>query len=189
VSTRLPVLTTARLVVRPFALDDLDACHRTLDGDAGGGRSRDQRAAWLDWTVRSYDELAALYQPPYGDRAVALRDGGELVGAVGLVPVLAPLDRLRAYGGDVAADHLRPEVGLFWATAAAHRRRGYAAEAAAALIDHAFGAVGLRRIVALTERDNLASQAVMRRLGMAIEDNPRPDPPWFQVAGVLDTRP
>jgi hypothetical protein len=25
----------------------------------------------------------------------------------------------------------------------------------------------------------------MRHLGMAIEHNPRPDPPWFQVVGVL----
>jgi hypothetical protein len=26
----------------------------------------------------------------------------------------------------------------------------------------------------------------MRRLGMTIERNPRPDPPWFQTVGRLD---
>ena len=80
----------------------------------------------------------------------------------------------------------RPEVGLFYHVAETHRRRGYAAEAAAALAGHAFAELSLRRVVATTEHTNVASIGVMRKLGMRIERNPRPQPPWFQVVGVLE---
>jgi RimJ/RimL family protein N-acetyltransferase len=79
-----------------------------------------------------------------------------------------------------------PEVGLYWAVAPAFRRRGIAAEAAAALIDHAFAELSLARVVATTDRDNLASIGVMRRLGMRVEENPEPEPAWFQVVGILE---
>jgi RimJ/RimL family protein N-acetyltransferase len=77
-------------------------------------------------------------------------------------------------------------MGLYWALAPAHRGNGYATEAARALIDHAFGALNLARIVATTERSNTASRAVMRRLGMRVEENPLPEPEWFQVVGWLE---
>jgi RimJ/RimL family protein N-acetyltransferase len=43
---------------------------------------------------------------------------------------------------------------------------GYAVEAAAAILDYAFGVVGLARVIAEIDRDNAASEAVVRRLGM-----------------------
>jgi RimJ/RimL family protein N-acetyltransferase len=44
----------------------------------------------------------------------------------------------------------------------------------------------LRRLIATTEYDNAASQAVMRKLGMRLVHNPNPEPAWFQVVGCLD---
>ena len=196
---RVPLLETARLVVRPFTLDDLDAIYLILDvelGDAGAGtegtRARDERRRWLQWTVLNYEELVRLYQPPYGDRAVTLKETGQLIGACGFVPCLAPFGQLPGFGaagGDASAATARltsTEFGLFYAIAPACRRRGYAAEAAGALIGYAFTRLRLGRIVATTSYDNAASMGVMRRLGMRIERNPYPDPPWLQVVGVLE---
>ena len=45
---------------------------------------------------------------------------------------------------------------------------GYASEAARAVLDHAF-ASGLPRVLAVTHRENLASQAVARRSGMSYQ--------------------
>src|SRR5690606_36050384 len=84
----LPDLATPRLLIRRLRMDDLADIHRILDLEAPDGGSRDQRSAWLEWTVRNYDALELLYQPPYGERAVTLRESGELIGAVGLVPDL-----------------------------------------------------------------------------------------------------
>jgi RimJ/RimL family protein N-acetyltransferase len=182
----LPILETARLLVRPFVLDDLDACHQLFDVEAfQTGRTLDQRREWLDWSVRNQEALARLEQPPYGDRAVVLKATDQVIGAVGLVPSLGPFDRLPSFGGDAGAERFRPEVGLFWATRTGYRRQGYAAEAAKAVIDYGFAVLMLARIVATTEHDNVASQAVMRRLGMNVERNPLAEPQWFQAVGVL----
>jgi len=59
-----------------------------------------------------------------------------------------------------------PCVEIGWRLAAAHWGRGYASEAAAAALDHGFGALGLAEIVAFTLPRNHRSRAVMQRLGM-----------------------
>jgi RimJ/RimL family protein N-acetyltransferase len=182
----MPVLETERLLVRPFELDDLEVCHQLLDVEAWQtGQSLDERRLWLEWTVLSTQALDRLHQPPYGDRAVVLKATGELVGSVGIVPSFGLFGRLPSFGGDVQLKHARTEVGMFWATRTGHLRRGYATEAALALVDFAFNTMQLQQIIATTTYENVASQGVMRRLGMSIEHNPSPDPPYFQVVGVL----
>ena len=172
------MLETQRLRVRPLSTGDADAVH-AVSGEPHPG--------WLEWTVASYGQLEALRQPPYGERAICLREGGELVGMVGVVPSMGPFAQLPGFGGAIGpANRMRPEVGLYWAVASQHRGNGYATEAARAVIDHGFAELGLARIVATTERDNLASIAVMRRLCMRIERNPLTEPDWFQVVGWLD---
>lgn len=174
----LPRLETSRLVVRPLTIDDAEALRLTVEG---------LHAGWLEWTVASYEQLEALDEPPYGERGIELRDTRELAGLVGLVPSMGPFARLPGFGSAVGdPERYRPEVGIFWSLAPAHRGKGYATEAARAVIEHAFGVLNLARIVATTERENAASIAVMRRLGMRVEENPLPEPPWFQVVGWLD---
>lgn len=195
---RVPTLETARLLIREFALDDLPALHQFLDGELAetvhreplSGRAERQR--WLEWTILSYAQLAMLRQPPYGERAIVSKDSGELVGACGFVPCLAPFDQLpsfRAAGEPAPRGGSLPEVGLYWSVAPARQRRGYATEAASALIAHAFSELNLQRIVATTDYANIASMGVMRKLGMRLERNPSPHPPWLQVVGVLDRAP
>lgn len=188
-STAMPILETERLIVRPLTMDDLPAVYQLLDHEAWQtGQSLAEREHWLRWTMMNYIELAKLYQPPYGDRAVVLKATGELVGSVGVVQSYGPFAVLPAFGGHTAdfnARKFEPALGLFWATRAAHQKKGFAAEAARAVIDFLFTNFNLRRIVATTEYDNHASQAVMRKLGMRLERNPFSEPVWFQVVGVL----
>jgi RimJ/RimL family protein N-acetyltransferase len=188
--TAMPDLRTERLLIRRFRQADLDDIHRVfLDAgwDEPTAESRELRRRWLDWAVANYDALAALYQPPYGDRAIALASTGELVGSVGLVPAFGPFGQLPYYQARGVAHRMNiPEVGLFWALRRDHQKQGYAAEAARAVIDYAFEVLRVARVVATTTHDNAPSIAVMRRLGMAVERNPLPEPPWFQVIGILD---
>jgi ribosomal-protein-alanine N-acetyltransferase len=46
--------------------------------------------------------------------------------------------------------------------------------------------MGVKRVVATTTYENAASVRVMRKLGMRVERNPFPDPPWLQVVGLLE---
>jgi RimJ/RimL family protein N-acetyltransferase len=91
-----------------------------------------------------------------GFAATERRSDGAFVGMVGLGRVrfapTAPLD------GAV-------EIG--WRLAREHWGQGYATEAARAWLAHGFDTLGLDEIVAFTVPDNLPSQAVMLRLGMA----------------------
>lgn len=190
----MPVLETARLFVRPFQIEDLEAAYRLFDIELSAGESqamppKKERAEWLEWTVRSYKQLATLHQPPYGDRAIVLKSGQTLIGACGFAPCLNAFEQMPNFAyHDSSVKHglYSPEVGLFYAVSPAQQRRGYASEAAQALIDYAFAQLQLKRIIATTDYDNAASMAVMRKLGMSIAHNPQVEPAWLQVVGVLE---
>jgi RimJ/RimL family protein N-acetyltransferase len=192
----MPVLEAERLFIREFTLEDLADLHRLLDAELATpeqkARTLAEREAWLRWTVAGYAENEKLLNPPYGDRAIVLRDGGQLVGACGLVPCYAPFALIPALAGvgegeaDPRDARSRPEVGIYYAVAPEHQRRGYATEAARALINFALREMRAARVVATTTRDNAASIAVMRRAGMRIAENPHVEPHWLQVVGVTE---
>jgi RimJ/RimL family protein N-acetyltransferase len=186
----VPPLTTERLVIRSLTIGDLEDVYRLLDAPASSVVTEPElwqaRADWLQWTVLGYEQLASLHQPPLGERAITLRESGQLVGLAGYTPVLDALPQMPALapaGGTLRGVNSL-ELGLYYHVAPAWRRRGIAREAAQALIDFAFAEMQLWRIVATTTYDNEGSQAVMRRLGMAILSNPQPEPFHLQIVGV-----
>lgn len=180
-------LETERLIVREYAEGDAPARMALMTECFDSDYTLEQHQGWLDWTIGSYREHGAMFQPPYGDYAVALKSTGELVASVGLVPQGVPwavLPEFRAYG-ESAHELVTPEYGMFWATLNAHRGKGYAAEAARAFMnDFIFGVLNARRAIATTEHDNIGSQRVMEKIGMTLYRNPGPDPFWFNVVGV-----
>ena len=186
-SLRLPTLETDRLIIRDFAPGDFETVHRILDQEDafGEGASAEDRRHWFDWSIMNYKAFASLYQPPWGDRAVTLKNTGEVVGVVGYTTMFHPLTDIME-GKRVGNAKWHPEMGLFWVVTQKHRGNGYAEEAARALIDYAFKHFNLKRIVATTDFDNKASQAVMKKLGMALHENHEGVPDWFEVLGVLE---
>ena len=178
-------LETDRLIIRAFTLEDADAYSRLLDAAFGADSygSPDARRVMFEYQVAADAGLALLHQPPYGDRAIVLRSSGEIVGSVGFAPCLMPFGQLPSFE---PTTRFTSEIGLFWALFPDRQDHGYATEAATAMVAYAFAELRLRRIVATTEHDNARSLKVMRRLGMRIERNPRPEPAWFQSVGILD---
>jgi RimJ/RimL family protein N-acetyltransferase len=82
---------------------------------------------------------------------------------------------LETHGGTlVGATLLKPlpeaaEVEVGWHLGKAHWGRGYATEGARGAVAHGFGTVGLDTVYAVIYRENEASLAVARRLGMTYE--------------------
>jgi RimJ/RimL family protein N-acetyltransferase len=189
--TAMPTLTTDRLIVRPLAMDDLEAIHAILDVQLAGAapaETLEARRRWLQWTVLGYEQLALLHQPPYGERAVTLQSTGQLIGACGFAPCLDMFEQLPSLapgGQPPERSRATAEVGLYWAISPDFQGHGYATEAAQALVDYAFRHLKLKRIIATTTYDNTPSLSVMRKLSMRLERNPRPEPRWLQVVGVL----
>ena len=186
----IPVLESERLRIRPFQNADLPQLFAIkqaigwVDAQKTAEQQQQAEADYLDWAVRNERQLAQLGQPPYGDRAVVLKATGQLIGSVGLVPCVDVYGQLPSLGGQ-ANCFATAEVGLLWLIDPAHQGKGWATEAAQTLVNYAFGTMRLQRLIATTEHENLASQAVMRKLGMMVERNPFPDPPWLQTVGVL----
>lgn len=176
-------LETSRLRIRHFKASDLDDCLRFQRDAFAPTVKREAADKWLRWTIDSYRELAKLGQPPYADYAVELRGSGRFIGSVGIVPTVVPWG---VFAGDRGDRRLTPEIGLFWGILTEHRRRGYAGEAAAALINFLLVDFGARQLVATTEHDNIASQATMTKLGMTLYRNPAAAPAWRQVVGKLE---
>jgi predicted acetyltransferase len=85
------------------------------------------------------------------------------------------------------SEYYTTEFGLFWAIDPKHQRQGYATEAAQRMASYALKQLRVKRIVATTENTNIASQNVMRKIGMRLTRNPLPEPSWLQVVGVLDS--
>lgn len=64
-----------------------------------------------------------------------------------------------------------PGIEIGWRLAREHWGKGYATEAARAVVAHAFGPLGLDSLVSFTVVDNIPSRRVMERIGMhRVED-------------------
>jgi len=61
------------------------------------------------------------------------------------------------------------DVDVGFAFLSRHRSKGYAAESAAAVLDHARRVLRLQRVVAITLPENLGSIAVLEKIGLKFE--------------------
>lgn len=187
----LPLLETERLRIRPFTLNDLDNLHTLytsigwVDEKETAAEQRHHRRQNLEWNIQNYAGLAALRQPPTGDRLIELKETGAFVGACGINTLWVPMGQLPSFGKQESA-RSQAEVSLMWAVLPELWGNGYATEAARSLMAVLFERGHLNRVVATTEHDNLASQRVMEKAGMRIEKNPFPDPSWFQTIGIAE---
>lgn len=174
---RMPVLSDEHLAVRPFVASD----HAAVAAIFGMDTSRAD--AWLAYNIANEQTLARLDQPPYGERAIVRRSDDVVLGAIGLVPCVDVYGQVGIGHND---GYTHAEVGMFWHVLPQYRRLGYATAAARLLLDYACTSLGLRRVIATTEYDNAASQAVMRHIGMELRTNPLQTPHWLQVVGVYE---
>lgn len=147
----LDVVETERLILRRWTLQDAPAVNH-IYGDpetvrlfANGQTFTPQElAASFLWVVKEYADTGL------GNYAVIERSTGAFIGHCGL--------------------HISNEAGIDteadWLIRRDRWNRGYATEAAYAVITSAFALHGFRRIGGVAHRDNAASLAVMRKLRM-----------------------
>ena len=150
------LLPTERLTIRDWTFEDapvaLDIMSR-IEVVKWLGDGPPQLCADLEGARERIERWRGRDNPPLGHWAIEVTDGGPLHGRViGSVPLL----RLPDGDGEVEIGwHLHPDA---WG-------RGYASEAARAILRHGFTG-GLEQIHAVTHLTNVASQAVCRRIGM-----------------------
>jgi RimJ/RimL family protein N-acetyltransferase len=159
-----PELMTDRLILRQWRADDF-AFLRELDTDPEVMRLLDGPRTYEQTEKQFNKDAVGLALRGIGKWAVELREGGTLVGRVGLSAV----DSLMSFS---------PALELGWRLSSQHHGKGYATEAARAAITYGFDVLEVDRIAAFTVPHNHASIGVMRKLGMVDAgefDHPRID--------------
>jgi ribosomal-protein-alanine N-acetyltransferase len=159
-------LRTERLRLRAFRPDDWADVHCY--------GSDPEVVRFMDWGPNTVEEsrhhtnrasATAAVSPrlrfPYAVERLA---GGRVIGSVEL--------------SLTSLDHRRAEMGYVLAREA--WGRGYATEAAQALVAYGFGPLGLHRIAATCDPDNTASARVLQKIGMTYEGRLRA---YFQIRG------
>jgi ribosomal-protein-alanine N-acetyltransferase len=148
VAKKFTLLQTPRLVLRSIALADWPAIYRYMSDPIV--------TRWLPEGPLDEAQAQAFAQKNAGRSATAVavieRESGQFVGHMVFHPWFGQ------------ATH---EIG--WAISAGDQGRGYATEAARALMDFAFGALGCHRMIATCQPENVASWRVMEKLGMRRE--------------------
>ena len=152
-------ITTDRLVIRAMTQDDAEALWVR--------RNDPETARHQNWTLpfprqRADDmvqAIAMMGEPSDGEWWMAVvcdRTSGGTVGDLAL---------------QLTFDERAAEIGYTFARE--HWGRGYATEAAGALVDWLVETVGVSRVAGTTHPDNLASIVVLERLGMRFEGHTR----------------
>jgi RimJ/RimL family protein N-acetyltransferase len=146
---------TPRLRGRSFVASDVDA-FVAYRADPEVARYQ----SWSDYTrdrgeafVASMQDAVPGVPGEWFQFALENRADGTLVGDIAL---------------KVDADEPR-EAEIGFTLAPAQQGRGYATEALTAALDHAFGAYGLHRVVAITDELNAPAAALLERVGMRRE--------------------
>jgi RimJ/RimL family protein N-acetyltransferase len=153
------VLSSERLLLRELTHDDAGFVVELLNdpdfvrfiGDRGVRDESDARA-YLD-----KGPIASYARHGFGLYAVATRDAAQVTGICGL---------LRRDWLD------EPDLGFAYLPR--FRGRGYAIEAARAVLDDAAGRLGLARITAIVSPENERSLRVLAKLGFRFERDARP---------------
>jgi ribosomal-protein-alanine N-acetyltransferase len=149
----LPTLATPRLVLRELTLADAPDIFAYASDPEVARTSIWEAHATLEDTqafIRFARNHYAAGEPgPWG---VVERARGRVIGTCSLA---------------LAAHHFRAELG--YALARAYWGQGLTTEAATAVVEYGFNALGLHRIEARCRADNVASERVMQKLGMTYE--------------------
>lgn len=146
------ILETARLLLREFEPDDVDALARVLS-DPETMRyypAPYDRAGVEQWIERNCRRYA---RDGVGLWAMVLKATGELIGDCGIIRQEVEGEQLYEIGY-----HLRRDC---WG-------KGFATEAAIACRDWGFANLGVTRLISLIRPENVPSQRVAERNGMQI---------------------
>lgn len=162
------VLETERLTLRKLSLEDAGFILELLNdpsflrfiGDKNVRSLEDARQYILKGPLESYERLG------FGLYLVALKTAAVPLGICGLVK----------------RDTLE-DVDIGFAFLPEFRAKGYAFESAAAVKDYGLNVMGLRRLLAITNPDNIGSIRVLEKIGLRFERLIRlaPDSPEIRL--------
>ena len=151
-------IETERLVIRPYALTDLDDLYAVVSEPnfyqfiPEDMPSRDDVQRVIEWSIQcnSKNTPTKIHKL---NLAIVDRESQTLIGYCGLGP----------------DDVKETEIELYYGISEACRGQGIASEATQALLKYAFNKIGLFKVIAVVHPENVASLRIVEKLGMNYE--------------------
>lgn len=148
------ITESPRLIIREFNMDDVDAIYEYC-GNA-------ENTYYMDWGPESYEGVRTFINNKLAEQiisprrnfdcAICLKETGRLIGSCG-----------------ITLDEKRLQADLGYILHRDFHGKGYASEAAGAMLRFGFMNLNLHRIFARCDSQNLASEGVMKKIGMRKE--------------------
>lgn len=144
-------IETERLIIRDFTADDAESIHRYFSDPEVMARIPSGISENLEKTRQRLDKILCVKEKfGYSLMAVIEKASGEIIGDCGIFPTQGE----------------GPEDEIAWRFAKHTWGKGYATEAARAVLKDGFERFNFNRIIAVTETDHYASRKIMEKLGM-----------------------
>src|SRR5579884_2069596 len=147
-------IPTPRLVLRDLVTEDLDAVHAFRSDPEVARYSEpllenvERTATWLDEVMfHNRQRPRSAY-----NLAISLKDTGQVIGWIGI--------------GDSERYPSKGELSFGYTLNRAQWGKGYATEAASAVVDFGFSALGGTRVSAWCWEENVASARVLEKAGL-----------------------
>lgn len=148
-------LETERLILRPTSITDAEQMHNNWASDP-------EVTKYLHWQPHANIELTKGVLADWDRKnerldyyhwGIVLKETGEIIGS----------------GGSLGINEKNNSTELGYCMSRTYWGNGYMSEAVAAMIAYLFNVVGLNRIAACHDPDNVASGRVMQKCGMTFE--------------------
>ncbi|MCT1902910.1 GNAT family N-acetyltransferase [Oceanobacillus sojae] len=152
----MPPITSERLLFRQYHNNDFVFLMSLLSDPEvvrfiGNGETRDENGGnkFLEWIYSTYESGENI-----GLRLLVRKEDNALIGHAGIVP-------------QTIDGTMEMEIG-YWISRK-YWGKGYATEAAEALLDYGNNQLDTQRFISLIQPDNISSQNVARKIGMELD--------------------
>ena len=151
----MKILETERLILRTWKDSDIDPM-TAIDQDPNVCEYLPTIGDRATTTARMHRIIKQQHEHGFSLYAIELKSTHEFIGFVGLdIPSFEA--------------HFTPAIEIAWRLASQHWNKGYATEAASAVLHHAFTTLKIEEIVSFTVVNNQASRRVMEKIGLRHE--------------------
>lgn len=162
-------IETERLIIKPYCMDDIDDLYKVYSDEEvmsyipGGVMSYQWVKDLIKWMVEyCYEKNTPENIIKFGTSVVD-KERRKVIGWCGLGSLDCKLE----------------DIEIFYGLSSEYWGQGLATEAAMAMIHYGFNTIGLKRIIAVVNPNNIASKKVIEKIGMKFKRNLKVDDPNY----------
>lgn len=149
-------IETERLIIKPYCLDDIDDLYQIYNDE--------KVMAYIPEGVMSYEQVKDLinWMVDYCYE----KNTPENIIKFGVSVMDKEKKRVIGWCGLGSLDCKPDDIEIFYGLSSEYWGHGLATEAAIAMLHYGFDIIGLKRIIAVVDSNNIASKKVIEKVGM-----------------------